>query len=143
MTQDEEHLGLLSIFHYIVGGIGCFFACMPLIHMGLGLVFILSPETFVENGGEAPPAFFGWLFFVMGLLFFLIGQAISICIIVSGRFLAKRKRYMYSFVLGCIECILFPFGTVLGIFTIIVLSRDSVKELYGRDTLSNSEGPSQ
>jgi len=140
MTKDEEHLGLLSIFHYIVGGIGCLFACMPLIHMIFGLVFILSPETFGENGENGPPAFFGWLFLVMGLIFFLIGQAISICIIVSGRFLAKRKKYMYSFVLGCIECIFIPFGTVLGVFTIIVLSRDSVKELYGKNPPPNEPG---
>ena len=140
MTQDEEHLRLLSIFHYIVGGVGCLFACMPLFHMVFGLVFILSPETFGGKGGDAPPAFFGWLFFVIGLSFFLIGQAISICIIVSGRFLAKRKKYMYSFVLGCIECIFIPFGTVLGVFTIIVLSRDSVKELYGKNPPPNEPG---
>jgi hypothetical protein len=105
--------------------------------MVIGLVFILSPETFGDNGGDAPPAFFGWIFFVMGAAFFLVGQAISICIIISGRFLAKRKRYLYSFILGCIECIFVPFGTVLGIFTIIVLSRDSVKELYGENSPPN------
>ena len=134
MTQDEEHLKLLSIFHYVVGGVGCFFACIPLFHFAFGLVFILSPETFGENGGDAPPAFFGWLFVVMGLSFFLVGQAISICIIVSGRFLAKRRRYMFSFILACFEGIFFPFGTVLGIFTIIVLSRETVKELYGENS---------
>jgi hypothetical protein len=139
MTQDQEHLRLLSIFHYIVGGVGCLFALMPLFHMVFGLLFIYSPDTFGGDGGEAPPAFFGWLFFVMGLLFFLIGQAVSICIIVSGRFLARRARYLYSFIVGCIECIFIPFGTVLGVFTIIVLSRDSVKKLYGRDTSPSSE----
>jgi hypothetical protein len=30
-----------------------------------------------------------------------------------------------------IECIFMPVGTVLGVFTIIVLMRDSVKELFG------------
>ena len=139
MTQDEEHLRLLSIFHYIVGGVGCFFSCMPLIHMALGLVFILSPETFGESGGDAPPAIFGWLFFVVGLVFFLIGQVVSICIIVSGRFLAKKKRYLFSFILGCIECAFVPFGTVLGVFTIIVLSRESVKELYRRSPSPHPE----
>jgi len=34
-------------------------------------------------------------------------------------------------VLACIACAFMPFGTVLGIFTIIVLSRESVKEIYG------------
>ena len=30
-----------------------------------------------------------------------------------------------------LECILMPFGTVLGVFTLIVLMRDSVKALFG------------
>jgi hypothetical protein len=31
-----------------------------------------------------------------------------------------------------VECLFMPVGTVLGVFTIIVLVRDSVKELFGR-----------
>ncbi len=130
MTNDEEHLKLLSIFHYIVGGLMALFACMPLIHMIIGLFFILSPESMTSSGGEAPPSFIGWLFFSLGTIFFLIGQSIAICVIFSGRFIAGRKKYMFSFIVGCIQCVFIPFGTVLGIFTIIVLSRDSVKALY-------------
>jgi hypothetical protein len=33
--------------------------------------------------------------------------------------------------MACIECLFLPFGTILGVFTIIVLSRESVKELFG------------
>ncbi|MBT3312214.1 MAG: hypothetical protein HN737_05800 [Desulfobacterales bacterium] len=131
MTNDEEHLKLLSVFHYVVGGLMALFACMPLIHMFIGLFFIISPESMTSGSGEAPPAFIGWLFFSLGTLFFLIGQTIAICVILSGRFLAGRKKYMFSFIVGCVQCAFIPFGTVLGIFTIIVLSRDSVKALYG------------
>ena len=48
-----------------------------------------------------------------------------------GRGLAQRKRYMFCLVVACVECLFMPFGTVLGVFTIIVLSRDSVKALFG------------
>jgi hypothetical protein len=37
---------------------------------------------------------------------------------------------MRCFVVAAIECIFMPFGTVLGVFTIIVLSRPSVKALF-------------
>lgn len=130
MSEDNEHLKLLSIFHYVVGGMGCLFACMPLIHMGLGFMFIIAPEQLTQNGGESPPEFIGWLFFLMGLVFFLVGQSVAMAIIISGRFIATRKNHLYSFVIGCIECAFFPFGTVLGVFTIMVLSRESVKEIY-------------
>jgi hypothetical protein len=33
-------------------------------------------------------------------------------------------------VMAGVECIFAPFGTVLGVFTIIVLMRESVKQLF-------------
>jgi len=35
-------------------------------------------------------------------------------------------------------CLMMPFGTVLGVFTIIVLMRESVKEMFGRQVQSGS-----
>jgi len=34
-------------------------------------------------------------------------------------------------VMAAVECMIVPFGTVLGVLTIIVLSRDKVKRLFG------------
>jgi hypothetical protein len=34
-------------------------------------------------------------------------------------------------VVAAVSCLMVPFGTVLGIFTIVILSRDSVKRLFG------------
>jgi hypothetical protein len=77
-----------------------------------------------------PPEFLGWIFAVLGSLFFLIGIAMAICILIAGRSLALRKRYSFPFVMACIECLLIPFGTILGVFTIVVLSRESVLGLF-------------
>ena len=38
---------------------------------------------------------------------------------------------MYCLVVAAVECIFMPFGTVLGVFTIIVLMRPGVKERFG------------
>ena len=38
--QEEQHLQLLAIFHYIVGGLAAFFACFPLIHLTIGVVMV-------------------------------------------------------------------------------------------------------
>ncbi len=38
-----------------------------------------------------------------------------------------------------VACMFMPFGTVLGVFTIIVLLRDSVKELFSVTEPSASE----
>ncbi len=106
------------------------FACLPLIHLGVGAAVLMGMEM-TDDSGQPAPMWFGWLFFIIGLAGFLVGQAISVSVILSGRFLKQRKHYWFSFVLACIACTFMPFGTVLGVLTIIVLSRDSVKALYG------------
>ena len=50
--------------------------------------------------------------------------------ILAGRFLAARRRHLFCIVIAGIACMFMPMGTVLGIFTIIVLMRPSVKELF-------------
>jgi len=129
--QDEQHLRLLSIFYYVIGGLTALIACFPLIHLGLGLAMLFSPEFFSGKPGEQPPpAIVGGLFTCIGGFIFLAGQALAVSTIMAGRFLAQRKRYWFVFVVGCIQCALFPFGTALGVFTIITLSRETVKELF-------------
>lgn len=130
MDEDNSHLNSLSVAHYAVGGVMALFACLPLIHVIVGLVFIVGGEEMFAQSEEQPPEFFGWLFFIVGLVFFVFSQAIAVSIIVSGRFLKKRKNYLFSFIVACFACLFVPFGTILGVFTIIVLSRDSVKRIY-------------
>jgi hypothetical protein len=77
------------------------------------------------NNQEPPPAFLGWIFIVLGAVFFLAGVTMAICILIAGRCLSRRKRYSFALVIACIECLFVPFGTILGVFTIVALSRDS------------------
>jgi len=134
MNQDAEHLRLLSIFHYIVGGLAAPFSFFPLLYTTVGAIFIFVARhpaaAGPKPGEELPPEFIGWIFAVIGSLLFLLGIAIAICILIAGRSLAKRTRYWFAFVMACIECLFIPFGTILGVFTIIVLSRESVKALF-------------
>ncbi len=137
MNQDLEHLKLLSIFHYVVGGLMALFACFPIMHIVIGLVFVFSPESFEAQGEPQPPAFFGWIFVIMGSTFVLIGWTIAGLVITTGRFLAKQTHYTFCLVMAGIECMFMPFGTVLGVFTIIVLMRESVKGLFSSGSGTN------
>ena len=127
---DDEHLRLLSIFYYVKGCISALFACIPIIHVVLGLVFIIAPEVF-GHGNNQPPAFLGLLLVMLGGFLILFGWTFAILALVTGRCIARRKHYTFCLVVACIECLSVPFGTVLGVFTILVLNRRSVKELFG------------
>jgi hypothetical protein len=77
-----------------------------------------------------PPEFLSWIFAVVGSLLFLLGIAIAICILIAGRCLSRNKHYAFALVIACIECLFIPSGTILGVFTIIALSRESLKTLF-------------
>jgi hypothetical protein len=128
--KDREHLKLLSLFHYVVGTLIGFFSSFFIIHALLGIAFITRPELITDESGTAPPAFIGWVFALLGSSVVLFGWIIAVCMIAAGRFLIRRRHYTFCLVTAAASCLFAPFGTVLGIFTIIVLSRSSVKELF-------------
>jgi hypothetical protein len=127
MTEDEKNLDLLAIFHYVVGGFTAFFACFPLLHVIFGLIMLLADF----GTSTPPPPVLGWVFVILGGLFVLCGWALAVAILVAGRKLQKRKSRTYCLVVGGLECLLMPLGTVLGVFTLIVLTKESVKALFG------------
>ena len=131
MSNDEEHLRLLSIFHYVVGGLAALFSFFPLLYSAFGGFMLYASAHPQTQQGEPPPPFLGWLFIAFGCFGFLAGVAFAICIVLAGRFIAGRRRYWFVFITGCVQCLFFPFGIILGVFTIIVLSRASVKQLFG------------
>ena len=137
MSQDEEQLRLLSVFHYVVAGLMALFACIPLIHLAIGLMMLIHPQPFGPHE-QQPPAVFRWIvpvtFVIFPTAFILAGWAMAASMAWAGRCLQRRRRYTFCLVMACIACVFFPFGTVLGVFTIIVLVRPTVKALFIQPT---------
>lgn len=128
-TQDDlEHLRLLSIFHYVVGGLSALVALFPAIHLAMGIWMVSG--TFPEP--DPSMRGMGWFFIVIASTMILTGLTFAGLIVAAGRCLSRRTYYMFCLVIAAIECVFVPFGTVLGVFTIIVLQRPSVKQLFGR-----------
>lgn len=122
---------MLAIFHYIVAGLAALFSFFPMLYTIIGGVFIFAARHGTPKPGEElPPEFLGWIFIAMGSLLFLLGIAMAICISIAGRCLSRCKHYTFAQVMASIGCLFVPFGTILGVFTIIALSRESVKTLF-------------
>jgi hypothetical protein len=130
-SEDREHLSLLVVFHYVLGGLSALGACVPIIHLVIGLVFVSGAIPIAEHDPNFPQAF-GWFFVIIALVAIVCGMTLAICILLAGRNLQRRTGYTFCFVVACIQCVMFPFGTALGVFTIIVLNRPTVKNLFGK-----------
>ncbi len=126
---DNEHLRLLSIFYYVKGAISAVFACIPIIHVVLGLIMLIAPQVF-GHGNDQPPAFVGLLLVFLGGGLILFGWTFAVLVLMAGRCIAQRRHYTFCFVVACIELLSIPFGTILGVCTIMVLNRASVRALF-------------
>lgn len=133
MQQDEQHLKLLAVFHYVVGGMAAVFACFPIFHLIMGIVVIVLASR-PDTGANAPPVFLGWVLVGVAGVIIITGWTLAALMIAAGRCLSKRRHYMFCLVIAAIECVFMPCGTVLGVFTIIVLMKDNVKEIFATTT---------
>jgi hypothetical protein len=129
MNEDQEHLRLLSVFHYVVAGLMGLFSLIPVLHLVIGIAMITG--AIGDSGGDPGATLFGWFFALFAGTFILMGLSTAACVALTGRFLAQRRHYTFCFVMECVGCMFVPFGTVLGVLGLIVLLRPSVKELFG------------
>jgi hypothetical protein len=128
-TEDASQLRLLSIFHYVYAGLLFFGGFFALAYVAMG-IFFAAQATELEPSNPAAPAAVGAIFAVVGLLIMVMVWAKAGFLIWAGRSLGSRTRYTLCFVVACITCIAFPMGTILGVLTLIVLNRPSVKALF-------------
>ena len=140
---DAEHLKLLSIFHYVLAGLAALIGSFPIIHVIIGIMMVsgkfsfpVSPPPSGASGTPPPmpgfPPEFGWMFIIMGSAIILLSWVYAGLLFYSGRCLSARRKWTFSFVMACISCIHIPLGTALGVFTILVLQRPTVKALFDR-----------
>ena len=127
-TQHSEHLRLLSIFHYILAGLDAFTGCIPLFHVSIGIAMLSG--AFDNGRGPPPPPIVGLLFTLVGGSISLLCWTMAVLKVLAGRWLTQHAHPRFCFVVACIECLKMPMGTLLGIFTILVLMRPSVKALF-------------
>lgn len=129
--RDGEHLRLLTVFHYVVAALMALWGSLPIFHVALGAAMVLHKFPGSKAGNE-PPDFMGWMFLVMGGAFMVFGWSLAIATAFAARSLAQRRRYLFCLIVaGIMAATCMPFGTVLGVFTIIVLMRPSVKQAFG------------
>ena len=129
---DDEHLRLLAIGHYITGGLCIAFASIFIIHFAFITAMAVNPELFgpVHEAKGAPHGLMRVFAVVLGFII-LAGWAFGGLTIYVGRCIKRRTRRTLTFVMACLNTMFIAFGTVLGVCTLMVLSRPTARRLYG------------
>lgn len=128
MNNDLEYLKWLSVFHYISAVLSLLFAALMVVQ-SYG-TFEEAKEVAIKGNNPSVTDSIGIIIIFFTAIYLLIEFARIVCTIIAGYFLQQRKNRVFCIVAAGINCAFFPIGTVLGVFTLVVLFRESVKELF-------------
>ena len=129
-NPDADNLQVITILHYVLAGIMGMFSLFPVFHVAMGIALVAGAFPEPQNG-EPPPAFLGWIFILFPGSMMLAGFSMAALVAYAGRSLQLRTRYMYCIVIAGIESMFMPIGTLLGVFTIVLLMKPNVREMFG------------
>lgn len=108
------------------------FALFPLIHVTIGLAMLLGAFPTPNAAGEPFPRFAGLFFVILGgafSLMFAIGATLKL---LTARRLRERRSKTFCMITAGLSCVGIPYGTALGVVTLLLLGRPSVSALFDR-----------
>jgi len=128
--DDRNHLDLLGIFHYVVAGLAALFSLFPVFHLVMGLMMVSG--RMAGGSDDHGAEIVGTLFVVMATVFIVFGLVFALATALAGRAIRQHRSYTFCLVMAGIECLFMPFGTVLGVLTLVKLVQPQVKAAFGR-----------
>jgi hypothetical protein len=115
-TRDESTLRLLAVFHYALAALWAFLAVLP-----------LWAGRFAEPGASP----LEWSGLALSLWSIVLGLAAAAATFLAGTKLTRRRNRSFCMFVAAVNCFFFPFGTALGVATLIVLKRPSMQAAFG------------
>jgi hypothetical protein len=149
----RERLRLLAIGHYIYGAMGALMLpfAVPFVFMMMAFSFIPEeewnkPSRPTESSeqasplasptpsptpvqGPSPKLIFGVIFGIIGLIL-AIALTLSALTAYAGWCIQKRKHKLFIYIMAALNCIFFPYGTLLGVSTFLVVNSAEAAEEF-------------
>lgn len=136
MDSDAKSLRRLALAHYAVGVLTLLMALPLILGLCRGTDWLGQaglPRQFLEQMSEldVPPELIKQMvnFLVVSMVLMILLHGAIVAWV--GWCIAKSRRYWVVFIFSLMDCTYFPFGTVIGIWAVVVLCRPSVKLRFG------------
>jgi hypothetical protein len=136
--KDKDHVLLLSIFYFILAGLGVLYLVFLVFHYAMMHAVFSNPHMWDQmkdkNGNPVQMPFNPTDFFKIFVWFYVFMGAwgiVSIILnLVAGLKLRQWQSRTFVLVVAGFNCINIPLGTVLGVFTIVILTRESMRSRF-------------
>jgi divalent metal cation (Fe/Co/Zn/Cd) transporter len=137
---DTEHLKLLRWGYFLSAGVTACFSMFGLFYAGMALLITSLP---VKEGQDAPPEQIAWIFAIVGIGITVVMLAVAAAKLKVAKALRERTSRTFCYVVAVITMFGMPYGTLLGVFTLLVLSRPSVAQAFGADASATVPQPGE
>ncbi len=141
---DASQLKTLVTLHYVWAALRLICGCGMAVGMGLfGQFLATEMKKLPPDPNRAPPPaeLIEMIYGAVGVVGGLFEIVCAILAFVTARRIAARRSWTFCFVTSVVQCLQIPFGTALGIFTILVLQRPAVKARFERNAANGDHRP--
>ena len=108
--QDREQLRLLVIFHWVAAALAA----------GFALITVLQLALFASMGDGMHWILLPWILLFVGTI------VLGACLALAAGAIAERRKRTFCIVVAAFACVFAPIGTLLGVFTIYVLTKPAI-----------------
>ena len=127
---SDDLLTVVSVFHYALGGLQLFMSLIGIFYIVMG--FLMGTGALESGKSAPPPEAMGWVFGGIGVLITAFCLVLGFISIKAASNIRKRRNRMFCITVDAILCLLVPFGTIVGIFGLIILTRsETIEEFTG------------
>lgn len=121
--QKKSYLDILAVFHYVNGGLTALVALAAIAFLGIGLG---AASDWGRNFQAEPTcAIVAVIFFVLVLV-----GGYAVLNLLAGRALHTRNSRILVLITSGVNCLNIPFGTLLGIFTFVMMVDPQVEWMF-------------
>ena len=125
MRSPSLKLASLGRYHYFMAGLIAILSCLPAI----GLWYAWKAMTASPDATEIEH-FIPVTMIVIGIVSFADGWILALLFLLAGSFIRKRKHRTFCLVVAAIAIPHAPFASILGAFSISILMRPDVEEMF-------------
>ncbi|UDQ97436.1 hypothetical protein AAEX28_10475 [Lentisphaerota bacterium WC36G] len=111
MNKEQDTLNFLGVMYFVFG--------VALLLQSLLVIIILCANRYVSNGAGI---FFG--------IMVAFNFTLAILNINASDLFKKHRFYKHCFNLSIINCFFFPFGTILGVFSLYKLTQGAIENKF-------------
>ncbi len=128
--NDLQHLKYLRTAYIVNAGILFLIALLPVVHLVVGIGMIAG---MFEDDKDPPPEFLGYFFVAIAVILIALFGTLAILNLFAARALGAQKNWVFCVAMAAVNLMFSPFGIIIGVFSLVVLLRESVKQLFERN----------